>query len=163
MHESNIGRLDDVCSYIDDLVCWCPSYQIHLEHLREIFTHLWQNILKLKASKCKFLKEQLQFLGNLVTSQGVIRDDEKIQSIKYMQPPEPVHEVRGFWGTVGFYRHFIPNFADIARPLTTVTCKHAHFHWDEMAQNAFDVLRHWLMESPILAYPHIFGSLKLSK
>ena len=56
---------------------------------------------------------------------------------------------------IGFYRKFIPSFSEIARPLTQLTRKNAHFHWSETCQGAFETLREKLTESPILAYPRV--------
>ena len=79
--------------------------------------------LKLKESKCNFLKKHIQYLGHLILGEGIEPVPEKLESIKCMPAPQSPKEVKQFFGLIGYYRKFIPKFSDVARPLTNLTKK----------------------------------------
>ena len=70
-----------------------------------------------------------------------------------MPPPTTPKEVRQFLGLVGYYRKFVPKFADIARPLTNLTKLDVPYEWDNRCQEAFEFLKQMLLKEPILKYP----------
>ena len=79
--------------------------------------------LKLKMKKCSFLKKHIQYLGHTVSGDGLKPVPEKLSSIQQMPGPYTPKEVKQFLGLVGYYRKFIPRYADIVRPLNALTCK----------------------------------------
>ena len=148
--------------YIDDvIICTKTTFTEHLEHLSEVFRRIRKAGMKLKPSKCEFLVEQVLYLGHVITTNGTYPDPDKVRVIKEMTPPETVKQVRSFVGMAGYYRKYIANFSEIARPLTNLTRKNARFSWGEEEQNAFDLLREYLTKAPILAYPDIGLPYKL--
>ena len=70
-----------------------------------------------------------------------------------MPCPYTPKEVKQFLGLVGYYRKFIPRYADIARPLTALTRKDTEFEWTDICQRSFDLLKAMVSEEPILVYP----------
>ena len=113
--------------YLDDIIIFSRSEEEHLEHLEKIFQKLREYGLKMKREKCDFFKKHLQYLGHLVSQEGFEPLPEKVQSIKNMPPPKTVKEVKQFLGLVGYYRKFIPRFADLSRLLTNLTCQKVEF------------------------------------
>ena len=107
--------------YLDDILIFSPDNKTHLKHLEEVFQRLREADLKLKASKCNFFKKHIQYLGHLVSGEGIEPLPEKLEAVRKMPPPTTPKEVRQFLGLVGYYRKFVPKFADIARPLTNLT------------------------------------------
>ena len=107
--------------YLDDILIYSSGVEAHLEHLRKVFLRLREAKLKLKASKCSFFKKHIQYLGHLVSGDGIEPLPEKLEAVENMPPPKTPKEVRQFLGLVGYYRKFVPKFADIARPLTNLT------------------------------------------
>ena len=85
--------------------------------------------LKLKESKCNFLKRHVQYLGHLISGEGIEPVPEKLESIKCMPAPRTPKEVKQFLGLIGYYRKFIPKFSDVARPLTNLTKKDVPYEW----------------------------------
>ena len=79
--------------------------------------------LKLKMEKCSFLKKHKQYLGHIVSGVGIKPVPEKLSSIQKMPCPYTPKEVKQFLGLVGYYRKFIPRYADIARLLNALTRK----------------------------------------
>ena len=96
--------------YLDDVLIHSPD----IERLREAD-------LKLKDSKCNYFKTHVQYLGHLVLGKGIRPLPEKWYSIKKIPAPTTPKEIKQFLGLVGYYRKFIPRFADIARPMTNLT------------------------------------------
>ena len=95
----------------------------------------------------------MPFLGHIVGRRGLECDPAKIEDVKSWPVPDCLKSVRQFLGFVGYYRRFIPNFADVAPPLVTLTGKDVPFVWDAGCSTAFSVLRASLMHAPILAFP----------
>ena len=115
--------------YLDDIIIFSKDEEGHLEHLRIIFQRLKEAGLKLKRSKCDFMKTQIQYLGHLISSSGIQLLPEKLRSIKNMPAPRSPKEVKQFLGLAGYYCKFIPRFSDLSRPLTRLTRKDVLFEW----------------------------------
>ena len=125
----------------------------HLKHVRQLFDRMREADLKLKASKCKFLKAHMQYLGHLISGKGIEPVPEKLESIKNMPSPTTPKEVKQFLGLIGYYRKYIPKFSDVARPLTNLTKKDMQFEWTPECQLTFQFLKYLLLAEPILKYP----------
>ena len=78
---------------------------------------------------------------------------EKLESIKEMPPPTTPKEVKQFLGLIGYYRKFVPRFADVARPLTNLTRLDQPFKWSDKRQASFELLKEALIKEPILRFP----------
>ena len=109
--------------YLDDIIIYSRSEKEHLEHLEEIFTRLKAAGLKLKLEKCCFFKKHIQYLGHLISADGIQPLPEKLESIAKMPAPRNPKEVKQFIRLVGYYRKFVPRFADISRVLTHLKIK----------------------------------------
>ena len=139
--------------YLDDILIFSPDNKTHLEHLEVVFQRLREADLKLKASKCNFFKKHIQYLGHLISGEGIEPLPEKLEAVRKMPPPTTPKEVRQFLGLVGYYRKFVPKFADIARPLTNLTKLDVPYEWTTRCQEAFEFLKQMLLKEPILKYP----------
>ena len=109
--------------YLDDIISYSRSEKEHLEHLEhlEIFSRLRAAVLKLKLEKCSFFKKHIQYLGHLISEEGIQSLPEKLEIIAKMPAPRNPKEVKQFLGLVGYYRKFVPRFADISRVVTHLT------------------------------------------
>ena len=139
--------------YLDDILIFSPDNKTHLKHLEIVFQRLREADLKLKASKCNFFKKHIQYLGHLVSGEGIEPLPEKLEAVRKMPPPTTPKEVRQFLGLVGYYRKFVPKFADIARPLTNLTKLDVPYEWTTRCQEAFEFLKEMLLKEPVLKYP----------
>ena len=109
--------------YIDDIIVFGRTVEEHLEQLQAVFSRLKAAGLKLKPRKCHLFKQQVQYLGHLVSENGIQTDPEKIKVIHDWKEPSTVTEVKSFLGLCSYYRKFVPDFATIARPLIKLTEK----------------------------------------
>ena len=139
-------------TYLDDIIIFSKNEE-HLEHLRIIFQRLKEASLKLKRSKCDFMKAQIQYLRHLISSSGIQPLPEKLESIKNMPALRSPKEVKQFLGLAGYYHKFVPRFLDLSRPLTRLTRKDVLFEWTKECRACFELLKETLCTHPILWYP----------
>ncbi|XP_062028068.1 uncharacterized protein LOC133743955 [Rosa rugosa] len=114
--------------------------------------HLSQNFLKVKESKCNFGVSQVEYLGHIISVEGVAVDPSKIDCIKKWEKPRTLKGLRGFLGLAGYYRKYVRNFGMIAKPLTDML-KKDNFKWSEESEKAFESLKQALISTPVLAIP----------
>ena len=110
-----------VLVYIDDILVMEQTWEKHLDLLDKVLTTLGKRGVKIKLSKCQFAKPQIQFLGHLVSRDGISKPPEYIKAIAEYKLPTTTSEMRKFLGLVGFQRKFIPRCAEIAKPLSAET------------------------------------------
>ena len=116
-----LAGLNIAFGYLDNTLIHSPDVPTHLIHMRQLFQRLREADLKLNREKCNFFKSHIQYLGLLISGEGIEPLPEKLESIREMPPPTTPKEVKQFLGLIGYYRKFVPRFADIARPLTNLT------------------------------------------
>ena len=139
-------------AYLDDIIIFSRNEVEHLEHLKIIFQRLKEARLKLKQSKCDFIKKHIQYFGHLISLEGIQPLPEKFESIRNMLPPKSAKEIKQFLGLAGYYCKFVPRFLDLLRPLIRLTQKDALFKWTKECQAVFQMLKDALCEYPILWY-----------
>ena len=139
-------------TYLDDIIIFSQDELQHLELLEIVFSHLWEAGLKMKWSKCDFFKSEIHYLGHLISPEGISPLPNKLDSIRHMPVPNRTKEIKQFLGLTGYYRKFVPRFADISRPLTALTKKDAKFEWTSACQKSFELLKEALCGEPVLKY-----------
>jgi hypothetical protein len=142
-----------VIVFFDDILVYSPTLPEHLTHLTQVFHKLVSGEFFLKFSKCLFAQQSLEYLGHMVSSQGVLPEPSKIQAITDWPQPKTITELRGFLGLTNFYRKFIKNYASIALPLTSLLRKDA-FLWNDTASQAFQLLKTAMTQAPTLSLPN---------
>ncbi|XP_026451768.1 uncharacterized protein LOC113352115 [Papaver somniferum] len=95
---------------------------------------------------------QLEYLGNLISANGVATDPEKISATQIWPLPTNLKQLRGFLGLTRYYRRFINNYGTISKPLTDMLKKDA-FHWTPSAHQAFTDLKTTMTQDLVLALP----------
>ena len=148
-------------AFVDDIIVFSETFEEHIKHLEEVFSRLRKANLRLKISKCDFVKEKLNYLGHIISNEGISVDPEKVSAVANMQPPKNIRDVRSFLGMASYYRKYVPDFSKIAKPLSSLTRKNAKFQWSLETQTAFETLKQRLLEAPILAFPDITKPFKL--
>ena len=142
-----------VISYTEDIVIYSKTFEDHLNHLEQVLVRLEKANLKLNPDKCRFAVPKVKFLGHTLSEQGIGLDQDKIEVIKNYPTPANVKELRGFLGVTGYYRKFVENYAEKARPLYALTKKDVQYKWDSQCEKSFQLLRQELISDKILVYP----------
>jgi hypothetical protein len=142
-----------VLVFFDDILVYSTSWIEHLNQLESVLKALQQHNLFVKLSKCSFGVREIEYLGHIVTGQGVSMDKDKIKAVLEWPIPQDVKQLRGFLGLTGYYRRFIKSYANIAAPLTELLKKDG-FGWNQSAQSAFTQLKSAITQAPVLALPN---------
>ena len=121
--------------------------------LEQVLNKLQGANLKLKPRKCTLFAKEVEFLGHVVSEAGIKTDPRKTEVVSNWPTPDNVHEVRSFLGFCSYYRRFIPQFAEVAKPLHCLTEKTHPFVWSDQCQEAFERLKKKMVEAPVLAHP----------
>ena len=103
--------------YLDDIIVFSRTMEEHIHWLKAVISKLRAADLKLKPTKCDLFRQQINYLGHVVSKEGVSTDPDKIKAVIEWPQPTTVTQVRSFLGFVRYYRRFIPNFSKVARPL----------------------------------------------
>ena len=139
--------------YLDDIIVFSKTLEDHIKHLETVFKLLAEAGLKLKLKKCEFFKTEINYLGHIVTRNGVMPNSAKIEAITNYPEPTNAKELSSFLGLAGYYRKFIRAFAEKAHPLTQLTRKNEKWNWGDEQRDAFRCIKDCLVSKPILGYP----------
>eukprot|EP00253_Pinus_taeda_P019904 PITA_19904 len=121
-----------------------------VEPVDRVLQLLEEKQLYAKRSKCFFGVQEVEYLGHIVSHEGVKGDLSKIKAIKEWKIPTSIKHLQGFLRLTRYYRKFVKNYGRIAAPLTTLLNKYA-FSWTPEAINAFEHLKEAMCQAPVLA------------
>jgi hypothetical protein len=139
--------------YIDDIVVKSKREKDHLKHLEMVFERLRKHKLKMNPMKCAFGVSSGKFLGFVVTKRGIEIDPTKIKTIVNMPQPTNLHELKSLQGHLAYIRRFISNLSGRCKPFSRLMKKGVPFQWDQACQNAFDDIKKYLTNPPVLSAP----------
>ena len=129
MNSVFMAELDKfVVVFIDDILVYSKNEEEHAEHLHIVLQRLREHKLYAKFSKYDFWLKEVQFLGHVISEDGISVDPSKIQDVLNWQAPTSVLEIRSFLGLTGYYRRFVPDFSKIARLMTELLKKGVRFN-----------------------------------
>lgn len=140
--------------YVDDIIVFGRTLEEHNKNLKIIFERLRQCGLKLQPDKCEYLKPELEYLGHVISAEGVQPNPARIEKVKNYPVPRNSKEIKQFLGLCGYYRKFVKDFAKIAKPINQLLRKDKEFQWTSEQQTAFETLRDALITQPVLQYPN---------
>ena len=141
--------------YIDDIIVFSSTLEEHMERLGQVLTRLRSAGLTLKPTKCKLMRHKVEFLGHIVSAEGVAVDPAKIAKVIAWPTPKSLTQLRSFLGLCAYYRKFIKSFSTVAKPFYRLMEKGQAFLFCQLCQEAFNALKTALTQAPILAYPRI--------
>jgi hypothetical protein len=139
--------------FMDDILVYSPDLSTHATHLSAVLQLLRDNQFYVKPSKCSFTQTELEYLGHIVSAQGIATDPRKTQAMQEWPRPTTLTELRGFLGLIGYYRKFVRHYGIIAKPLSNLL-KKKEFSWPSEAQAAFEQLKLAMTTTLVLALPN---------
>ncbi|KAK1646343.1 hypothetical protein QYE76_064148 [Lolium multiflorum] len=144
-----------VIVFIDDILIYSKDKAEHAEHLRIVLQTLREHQLYAQFSKCEFWLDKVEFLGHVISKDGIAVNPSKVAAVLEWEAPNNVKEIRGFLGMAGYYRRFIEGFSKIAGPMTKLLRKNTPFVWSEECEQSFQTLKEKLTTAPVLAVPEV--------
>ncbi|MFM8588489.1 MAG: RNase H-like domain-containing protein [Bacteroidota bacterium] len=162
-----MATLEFVRTYLDDLLCITKgNLKDHLNKLRQVFNRLQDSGLKVNANKSNFCALETEYLGYILTRDGIKPQANKVQAILALKLPTNVKELRRFLGMVQYYRDLWAKRSEMLAPLTNLVgecgqtkitrskgTKKVPWHWDEVHQKAFETVKATIAKDVVLAYP----------
>ena len=148
--------------YLDDILIFSTTLDEHINSINKIFKTLSKHNLKIQFHKCKFLSKETEYLGHILTPEGVRPNPKKIKDITNLKLPKTQKQIRSFLGITGYYRKFIKDYAKVAQPMTKYLKKNINVNInDPNFINSFEKLKKIITEAPILKYPNFNNKFKL--
>ncbi|QRW25843.1 Retrotransposable element Tf2 protein [Rhizoctonia solani] len=142
-----------VIIYLDDILVFSLNEKDHEAHVREVLKRLQDNDLFCNIEKCHFHVKKIDYLGFIISEFGIEVDQSKVTDALNWSTPKNVKNIQEFLGFVNFYRRFIPNFGNMARPLYNLLKKDSSWRWESAEQQSFDGLKKCLTSAPLLLQP----------
>ena len=144
-----------VIIYIDDIMIISETYEEHLNLLEKVLTTLLKNGIKIKVNKCEFLKQEVSFLGHIVSREGIRKCPKFIEKVQNFPKPTNINQLRKFLGLANFQRKFVDNFSCISKPLSSCTNgpKKKIIEWTDEMNKSFDEIKKRLADEVSLAFP----------
>ena len=138
-----------VLVFLDDILVYSKNEEEHEEHLRLTLQLLREHQLYANLTKCDFYRDRIQYLGHIISEEGISMGPEKIEAIMNWPTPRNVTDVRSFMGLVGYYRRFIEGFSKVAHAIPSLQKKGINFQWTLKCEESFQ----WLKNiSPVHQY-----------
>ena len=146
-----LADLDGVVCLMDDVLIYGETQQQHDGRLHKVLQKLQESGLTLNANKCQFSCNQLPFLGQVLTQEGVKADPDNVTALHKVPTPQNVGDIRRFLGMVNQMGKFTPNLAERTKPLRDLLQKESDWIWGPAQQSSFDDLKKLLTSNPVLA------------
>lgn len=140
-----------VTAYLDDVLVYSKgTLEEHIEHVKKVLAKLKEYDLLVQPEKCEFHVTRTEFLGFIVSREGIEMDPSKTKAVQEWPVPTNVKGVQSFLGFANFLRKFIKDYSRITIPLSEITKQNIGFHWGDKQQQAFEELKEKFLSAPIL-------------
>jgi len=139
--------------YVDDMIAKSQTEEEHLVNLEKLFERLRKFKLRLNPNKCTFGVRSGKLLGFIVSQRGIEVDPEKVKAIQVMPAPKTEKEVRGFLGRLNYIARFISHLTATCDPIFKLLRKDQAIIWNNDCQDAFEKIKEYLQEPPVLMPP----------
>ena len=150
--DSILQGIPRVKCYIDDILITGANDEEHLQNLEQVLQRLETEGMRLKKSKCQFLKPSVEYLGHRVDSTGLHPTEDKLKAVAEAPPPRNLKELRSFLGLLNYYGSFIRNLSTLLHPLNSLLQKGTKWKWSADCQKAFDSAKKSLTSSSVLVH-----------
>ena len=143
---------DNVLCYLDDILITGLSEKEHLQNLEEVLKRLQQHGIKVKANKCVFDQDLVEYLGHVIDKTGLHTSSKKVRAVQQAPAPENSQQLKSFLGLLHYYGKFIPNLSTLVQPMNELLQKGTKWQWSKQCEEAFTKAKNLLSEAPVLAH-----------
>lgn len=150
--ESILTGIPGVVCFLDDILITGENVKVHKERLFEVCKRLSENGLTVSKKKCEFFRESIEYLGYVLSKQGLSTSPSKISAIESAPTPTNVTQLKAFLGMINYYGKYVPNLSTLASPLYNLLRKDTAFEWTLACKQAFQAIKFKLVSAPILAH-----------
>lgn len=144
---------NEIVVYMDDILLYAKTKEDLNRITQDVLQVLKDNKLYLKPEKCEFEKEEIEYLGMIISKNRIRMDEKKLKGITEWLSPTSVKETRSFLGFGNFYRQFIRHYSGIVKPLNNLLKLDRKFDWSDEAKQAFLELKKRFSSQPVLMMP----------
>jgi len=138
-------------AYMDDILIYAKTLEEHNRMVHEVLTRLQANGLAVSPEKCMWQVQKVGFLGYIIGRNSIAMSQDKVEAVLSWKTPSSLTKVQSFLGFANFYRCFIRDYSQVARPLTELTKgDKKKWEWNEKAGEAFQELKQRFTTAPIL-------------
>jgi ribonuclease HI len=146
-----IGKIIEI--YQDDLTVFSKDGKTHIDHLRQVLDRCREFGISLNPAKSVFGVTEGKLLGHIISKEGVKLDPERVEAISRVPLPPTKKALQSFLGQTNFVHRFIPNYAEIMKPIYKLLKKDVKFEWKEESRQAFETIKTAICEAPVLISP----------
>lgn len=150
--EQLISDIPCCVNYLDDIVVTGKTNEEHIQNLEKLLSKLESAGLRCNKSKCSFMQDKIEYLGNIISKNGIEPSNSGIKAIQELPRPKNLQDVQAFLGKVTYYMKFIKNFSTVAEPLNELRRKDVKFVWGNRQENAFNQLKQQLVDVTTLSH-----------
>ena len=143
-----------VLIFLDDVLTFSKTPNDHLHHLEKFLLVLRPAGLKLKPRKFNLFQKEVHYLGHVIDKGGIRPHPRKLYAVRNWDAQKTVTQIRSFTAFCNYFRKFMKNFLEVAKPLYPLTSKAVKFAWNEEHEEAFQLLKMRLLQAPILSFPN---------
>jgi len=144
-----------VTAFVDDVLVETKTEEGHNKIVEEVLKWLEENDLYIKPEKCIWKVRKIGFLGVVIGPNGIEMKKKKVDGVLSWPEPKNIKDIRKFLGLANYYRRFIKDFAQIARPINMLTRKNVRWQWENKQQQVFDELKEIFTTRLVLAAPDL--------
>ena len=139
--------LQGVQCYLDDIIVTGRTREEHLKALDKVLGRQEEHGLKANREKCKFLQNSVDYLGHVITAEGLHQSPKKVQAMAGLPSPQNVGQLM-----VQYYARFLPDLATHLAPLHRLLQKDKHWIWGKEQECAFRTVREMLLKDRVLTH-----------
>ena len=135
---------------VDDILISGKTDADHLENIENVFRVLKEVGATVNKKKCMFFVKEIEYVGFIINKNGIRLNPHKIDAINELPEPKDLKQLQSFLGGINYYSKFIPNMAEIGKPLYCLLEKDTEWKWTKTEQLSFENLKQVLLTAPVL-------------
>ena len=150
--ENVLQGIPGVCVYVDDILVTSKNEEGHLRTLDAAMVRLEEAGLRLRRDKCAYLLDSVEYLGHVITAEGLKPSSKNVEAVMAAPVPQDVSQLRSFLGLMNYYGKFLPNLSSRLSPLYDLLHKGIKWQWTELQEAAFQRAKELLVSSDLLVH-----------